>query len=325
MLDGDGAGSPGDGGSGKGAQGNVGFFFGLCEEPWAHSFYRNSGKAAQVKKRPSTRRKLSDYVTPQKGSGDAAVPYDVEIPPPVPTPPPPPRAGGNEHLTHEVMQAICGGTTNELPSRSPPNAGSAFPIPLLHLSKIDRLIDSDPLAVGSTAGAVAEREPLRKGGDTKGFKEDVGGFKGKDTGGLNGKPEVCCDPPLLRNNAVLTPSEKERGRGDVGRENKGKGTEHAVKKGKGEDPLKPAENTTTAPARTKVTHNPAPATREAPSDTRNNNAAGSSGSLDNLNKPPTALSPGSGPDEDTASSTFPRSFARCQEINQTNCNSSSPS
>jgi len=83
------------------------------------------------------------------------------------------------------------------------------------------LIDSDPLAVRSTAGVVAEREPLRKGGDTKGFKEtdatgfkekdvggpkgkdiggfkkDVGGFKGKDTGGLNEKPEVCYDPPLF--------------------------------------------------------------------------------------------------------------------------------
>jgi len=93
--------------------------------------HRNTGKTAQVKKRPSTRRKLSDYVTPQKGSGDGggdvAIPYDVEVPPPVPTPPPPPRAGGNERLTHEVMQAIVGGTTNEPPQRPPTSADSTFP------------------------------------------------------------------------------------------------------------------------------------------------------------------------------------------------------
>jgi len=88
--------------------------------------HRNSGKAAQVKKRPSTRRKLSDYVTPQKGGGDVVIPYDMEIPPPVPTPPPPPRTGGNERLTHEVMQAIGGGTTNEPSQWPPPNAGSTF-------------------------------------------------------------------------------------------------------------------------------------------------------------------------------------------------------
>ena len=70
--------------------------------------HRNTGKTAQVKKRPSTRRKLSDYVTPQKGSGDGggdvAIPYDVGNP------------------THKVIQTIGGGTTNEPPQRPLPGS-----------------------------------------------------------------------------------------------------------------------------------------------------------------------------------------------------------
>jgi len=52
------------------------------------------------------------------------------------------------------------------------------------------------------------------------------------------------------------PLKKDKGREDVGHENQGKGAEHAVKKGKGENPLKPAGDTTTVPAQTKVTHDP---------------------------------------------------------------------
>jgi len=165
-----------------------------------------------------------------------------------------------------------------------------------------------------------EREPLKRGGDARGFVEkDIGYFK--ETGGPREEPEVCCDPALSRQNTILT-LEKEEGGEDVGRENQRKGAEHAVKTGEGEEPHKPAESTTTALAQTKVTHGPPPATRETLPDTGKNDLAGSSGSADNLKNPPPALSPGSGPDEDTTPSAFLHGFARRQEINQTNCSSS---
>ena len=72
------------------------------------------------------------------------------------------------------------------------------PISFLHLSKINQLIDSDPLAVGSTAGVMVEREPLKRGEDIRGFREkDVGESKGKGAGGPRENPEVCCDDHLF--------------------------------------------------------------------------------------------------------------------------------
>ena len=73
--------------------------------------------------------------------------------------------------------------------------------------------------------------------DTREFKEketDVMGLKGKDAAGLEEKPEVCYDPSLFRNNAILTSSEKGKGRKGFGRWNKGKETEQVIKTGKDE-------------------------------------------------------------------------------------------
>ena len=99
----------------------------------------------------------------------------------------------------------------------------------------------------STAGIMIERELLKNRDaresqekDATGLKEtDVMGFKGKDAEGLEEKPEVCCDPPLFRHNAVLTPSEKGKGRKGVGRWNRGKEIEQAIKTGKNEKVPKP--------------------------------------------------------------------------------------
>ena len=233
MLGGDGAGSPGDKGSDRGAQGNVSFFL-VYVKNLSLTLYRNAGK---VIKRPSPKHKPSDHDTPQKkgwdAGGDVVIPYDVGTRPPVPTPPLP-KTGGNE---------------------------------------------------------------------------------------------VCCDSPLFRRNAILTPSEKERGRKDFGRENRGKETEQAIKMGKDGEAMKPAESTTKAPARTKFIHDSPPAILETLPDTRNNNdVAGTSGSVDNPNKPPLSIpSPGLDLDENTTPSMFLRGFARCQEINQTSCCDSSAS
>ena len=86
-----------------------------------------------------------------------------------------------------------------------------------------------------------EREPLKKDAreskekDTTGLKEtDVMGFKGKGAEGLGEKPEVCCDPSLFRQNAILTPLEKGEGLKGFGRLKKGKETEQAIKTGKDE-------------------------------------------------------------------------------------------
>jgi hypothetical protein len=95
----------------------------------------------------------------------------------------------------------------------------------------------------------------------------------------------------LQHNAILIPSEKERGRKDIGRGNQGKKTEQATKTWKDEKAQKSAESTT-APARTKVTHDPPPATREIPPDTRR--------LFGNPNETPLpAPSPGSDQDECT--------------------------
>ena len=106
----------------------------------------------------------------------------------------------------------------------------------LQQSKTDRLLDNDPPVAGSTAGIMVEYEPLKRR-DTKGSEEKdteskgtgVIGFKGKDAGGLGGKPQVCCDPPLFRHNVTLTPLEKGKGRKGVGHWNQGKETEQVMK------------------------------------------------------------------------------------------------
>ena len=58
-------------------------------------------------------------------------------------------------------------------------------------------------------------------------------------------PRYIVTRPLFRYNAVLTLSEKGRGRNDVGRGNQGKEIEQAIKTGEGEKALKPAGNITT--------------------------------------------------------------------------------
>lgn len=155
------------------------------------------------------------------------------------------------------------------------------------------MIDKDPLAAGSTAGIVTERGPLKAERDTRGFKK-------KDVGG---------------------PKEEDGGRG-----NQGNAAEHVVKREKDGKAPKLTESTTPALTKTKATYNPSPATRKTPPDTGNNNVAGSSGFVDDPNENLLSTpSPGSGLDDDTTPSTFLHGFARCQEINQINCSSSSAS
>jgi len=54
-------------------------------------------------------------------------------------------------------------------------------------------------------------------------------------------------PSLFRHNAVLTASEKGKGRNGIGRRNQGKETEQAIKMGKDEKAPKPAGSTITSP------------------------------------------------------------------------------
>jgi hypothetical protein len=131
--------------------------------------------------------------------------------------------------------------------------------------------------------------------------------------------------PPLRYNAILTPSEKERGRKDIGSGHQGNETEQAMKTLKDQNEPTPTE-TITAPARTTgVTCEPPSAAREILPDTRSSNdVAGSRGLFDNPDKIPLpASSPGSDQNEGTTSSMFLHGFARCQKIDQINCSGSS--
>jgi len=129
-LGGEGAGPPGDGGSDQGAQGNVSLFLVYVKNLSLTHLDRNSGKAVQVTKRPSTKRTPSDHDIPRKkgeDGGDVIIPYDVEITLPVPTPSPPLKAGGGGPPTHKVMRVVGSGTINEPSPRLPPSTGSTFP------------------------------------------------------------------------------------------------------------------------------------------------------------------------------------------------------
>ena len=127
MLDGDGAEPPGVEGSDRDAEGNVSFSL-VCVKNHSLTHHRNAGK---VPKRPSAEHRPSDHSTLQKkswdGSEDVVTPYDVGIPSPTLTPPPLPKAGGNEHPTQKVMQAVSRAITNEPLPRPPPSSGSTFP------------------------------------------------------------------------------------------------------------------------------------------------------------------------------------------------------
>ena len=139
-MGGEGTGSPKDGGSDQGAQGNVSLSLVYKNLLLTHH-RRNAGKVAQVTKGPSTKRTPSDHGTPQKksedGGGYVVVPYDVGGSPPVPTPSPPPKAGGNERPAHKGLQVVGSRTTNEPSPRPPPSAGSAF----THFPLNPKLID----------------------------------------------------------------------------------------------------------------------------------------------------------------------------------------
>ena len=81
MLGGEGTGSPKDGGSDQGAEGNVSLFLVYKNLLLTHH-RRNDGKVGQVTNRPSTKPTPSDHGTPQKKSGDGegyvVIPYDAE-------------------------------------------------------------------------------------------------------------------------------------------------------------------------------------------------------------------------------------------------------
>jgi len=148
----------------------------------------------------------------------------------------------------------------------------------------------------SAVGVVIEREPLKKEKDASELKE---------------KPEVRCDPPLFRHNAILTPSQKEKRRKVFGREKKGKEVEVAIKTAKQtpeEEAPKHTESATAAPVQTNVVHIPPPTTQISSSDNGNDNGVAGSSGLVNIDKSPPVLSPRLDPDGESAPSVFPPYF-----------------
>ena len=122
--------------------------------------------------------------------------------------------------------------------------------------------------------------------------------KEKEARELKEKLEVRRDPPLLRQNVILTPPQKEKRRKELEREKKEKEAEEAAKKAKEtskEEAPKPTESATAVPVQAKVIPVPPPPTQESSSDSGNDNdenvppATSSTGwvNVDESSPPPT--------------------------------------